>query len=194
MASVIQMPVAQEHRLVILFSLKTLQCTLEGTSMPLKTGTGNESLKRSAEPSLQALASHLSALTDSSTSLRVPMVLAEATKGTAEWEGLGLLSGSSIQDIATALSLFLSEYSISHSSWHDLLRKELPELTAEDIEWLCGLSDSEAAEAWEPVPSLGPGNFVKPAQKARPSKRRRGGNGTATGHALGSPDDALTSA
>ena len=94
MASVIQMLVAQEHRLVILFSLKTLQCTLEGTSMPLPHDTGNESLKRSAEPSLQALASHLSALTDNSNSL--PMALAKATKGTAEWEGLGLLSGSSI--------------------------------------------------------------------------------------------------
>jgi hypothetical protein len=73
--------------------------------MPMPHDTGNESLKRSAEPSLQALANHLSALTDSSTSL--PMVLAEATKGAAEWEGLGLLSGSSINDIVTALSLFL---------------------------------------------------------------------------------------
>jgi hypothetical protein len=87
-------------------------------------------------------------------------------------------------------SKFLSEYSMSH--WQDLLRKELPELTAEDIEWLCGLS--EAAEALEPVQSMGPGNFVKPAQKAPPSKRRRGGNGTATGHALGSPEDALPQA
>ncbi len=130
--------------------------------MPVPNDTGNESLKRGAEPSLHALASHLSALTDSSTSL--PMVLAEATKGTTEWEGLGLLSGSSIKDIATALSPFLSEYSMSH--WHDLLRKELPELTAADIEWLCGLS--EAAEALEPVQSMGPGTFVKPALKAPP--------------------------
>jgi hypothetical protein len=41
---------------------------------------------------------------------------------------------------------------------------------------------------------MGPGNFVKPAQKAPPSKCRRGGNGAATGHALGSPDDALPQA
>jgi hypothetical protein len=53
---------------------------------------------------------------------------------------------------------------------------------------------SEAAEAWEPVQSMGLGNFVKPAQKASPGKRRRGGDGTVTGRALGSPDDALLQA
>jgi hypothetical protein len=70
------------------------------------------------------------------------MALAEATKGATEWEGLGLLSGSSIKDIATALSLFCSEY--GSSNWNELLRKELPDLTDEDIDWLCGLT--EAAE------------------------------------------------
>lgn len=59
------------------------------------------------------------------------MALAEATKGVAEWEGLGLLSGSSISDIATALSIFCSQYSTNQ--WGDLLRQELHELTDEDI-------------------------------------------------------------
>jgi len=188
MASVIQMLAAQEHRLVIPFSLKNLQCTLAGTSIPLPHGMGNESLKRSVDPSLQALASHLSALTDSSTSLM--MALAKATEGTAEWNGLGLLSGSSIKDIATVLSLFLSEYSTSH--WPDLLRKELPDLTDEDIDWLCGLT--ETAEAWEPVSSMGLGNFGTSSLRARPSKRHRGGNGTATTCTLRSPDGALSQA
>ncbi len=58
-------------------------------------GEVEDSLKRRAEPSLQALADHLTALTDIHTSL--PMALPEATKGATEWEGLGLLSGSSIQ-------------------------------------------------------------------------------------------------
>jgi hypothetical protein len=58
-----------------------------------------------------------------------------------------------------------------------LRRKELPELIDADIEWLCGLT--EAAEAWEPVSSVGPGKFITPAPRARPSKRRGGGNGTA---------------
>ena len=169
MASIIQMLVAQEHGLVIPFSLKNLQCTLEGTSMPpsLPRDTGAEALKRSAEPSLQALATHLSALSNSTS---LPMALAEATKGAAEWEWLGLLSGSSIKDIVNALSLFCSEY--SSSDWNDLLRKELPDLTDEDIDWLCGLT--EAAEALEPLAVVSPGNFITPELRAQPSKRRRG--------------------
>jgi hypothetical protein len=140
MASVVQMLVAQEHRLVIPFSVKNLQCTLDGTCIPMPHGAGEDSLKRRAEPSLQASAGHLTALTDVHTSL--PMALAEATKGAAEWEGLGLLSGSSINDIATALStsIFCSQYSTEQ--WGDLLRMELPALTDEDIEWLCGLTET----------------------------------------------------
>jgi hypothetical protein len=182
MASIIQMLVAQEHRLVIPFALKTLQFTLEGTSIlpGLPRDTGTEAQKRSAEPSLQAPATHLSALSNSTS---LPMALAEATKGATEWEGLGLLSGSSIKDIATALSLFCSEYSSSH--WNELLRKELPDLTDEDIDWLCGLT--EAAEALEPLAmaSPSPGTFIAPVLMAQPSKRPRaqGGNGRAIAHA-----------
>ncbi len=57
------------------------------------------------------------------------MALAEATRGATEWEGLDLLSGSRINDIATALSTFCSQY--SPKRWGDLLRQALPELTAE---------------------------------------------------------------
>ena len=75
------------------------------------------------------------------------MALAAATRGAAEWEGLGLLSGSRINDIATALTIFCSQYSTKR--WGDLLRQELPELTDEDIEWLCGLT--ETMESHEPA-------------------------------------------
>ncbi len=107
------------------------------------------------------------------------MALAEATKGAAEWEGLGLLFGPSIKDIATALSLFCSEYGSSH--WNELLRKELPDLTDEDIDWLCGLT--QAAEAFEPLSMRSPGTFIAPELRAQPSKKRRGGNGRAIAHA-----------
>jgi hypothetical protein len=39
------MLVAQEHRPVIPFTLKTLQCTLDGTCMPMPHGTGEDSLE-----------------------------------------------------------------------------------------------------------------------------------------------------
>ncbi len=59
-----------------------------------------------------------------------------------------------------------------------LLRQELPELANEDTEWLCG--PAEAAEAWEPASSARWSQQLCNAgfePRARPSKRRRGGNG-----------------
>ncbi len=64
-------------------------------------------------------------------------------------------------------------------------------LTDEDIDWLCGLS--EAAEAWEPISNVGPGNFSMPVNKARPSKRRRNGNLTAIACTLERSGGALPS-
>jgi hypothetical protein len=167
MASVIQMLVAQDHRLVIPFSLKSLCNTLTGTRMPLPHGEVGNSLKRRADPGLQTLATHLTALTDAHTSL--PMALARATSGATEWEGLGLLSGSSIYDITTALSIFCARYSAA--SWGDLLKREMPELTDDDIEWLCGLT--EAMESQEPFTStLHSGGQAAMATRTRASKKR----------------------
>ena len=56
-----------------------------------------------------------------------------------------------VNDITTALSIFRSQYSAAN--WGDLLRQELPELTDEDVEWLCSLT--EAMESQEPVSSTG---------------------------------------
>ncbi len=71
-----------------------------------------------------------------------------------------------------------------------MLRKELLDLTDEDIDWLCGLT--EAAEAWEPVSVKSSGNFITPTVRAQPSsKRRRGGTGTAATRALESTVGAL---
>jgi hypothetical protein len=166
MASVIQMLVEQEHRLVIPFSMANLCRTLDGACMPLPLGSRG-SAKRSLEPSLQSLATHLTALTDTRTSL--PMALARATSGAAEWEGLGLLSGSSINDISTALSIFCSQYDAEH--WGDLLRRELPELTDEDIDWLCGLT--AAMESQEPASStVELTRVTRFSTRANASKRR----------------------
>ncbi len=59
-------------------------------------------------------------------------------------------------------------------------------MTDDDIDWLCGLT--EAAEAWEPASSVGPGNFIMPASGARSSKRRRGGNGSVIARSQESPN------
>ena len=58
---------------------------------------------------------------------------------------------------------------------------------------LIGYAASPAAEAWEPVSNVGPGSFITPAIRARPStsKRRRDGNGAAITRTLESPDGAF---
>ncbi len=62
-------------------------------------------------------------------------------------------SSNDIQ-VATALSIFCSQYSTNH--WGDLLRQELPELTDEDIEWLCGLTQAEVTVTVMESPSHEP--------------------------------------
>jgi hypothetical protein len=82
-------------------------------------------------------------------------------------------------NIATALTIFCSQYSTNH--WGDLLRQELPELTDEDIERLCGLT--EAMESHEPtIVHKDPGRFTQPLTRSITGKRRRRskGEGTAT--------------
>jgi hypothetical protein len=101
-------------------------------------------LEPKAEPGLQAIANHLAELTENPDSL--PVALAQATAEAQAWQGLGLLSGSStITDIATALTLFCSQYGLSvtldNCQWAALLRQELPGLTDEDTKWSCGLTE-----------------------------------------------------
>ena len=74
------------------------------------------------------------------------MALARALAGEGAWEGLGLLSGSSINDIVAELTSFCTQY--GPGNWAALLRQELPGLTDDDITWLCGLS--EEMEQFEP--------------------------------------------
>jgi hypothetical protein len=103
---------------------------------------------------------------------------------------VGLLSGSSItsNDIATALSIFCSQYSTKH--WGDLLRQELPELTDEDIEWLCGLTDM--MESHEPaIVRKDPGRITQPMTRTITGKRRRKSKGEGTATASHNSREAL---
>ena len=61
------------------------------------------------------------------------------------------------------------------ANWGDLLRRELPGLTDEDVEWLCSLT--EAMESQEPVSSTAhTGRLVPTKTRPRVSKRRCNGN------------------
>ena len=112
-ANAFQMLHGSEHRLVLPFSLRNLQCTVDGKYIPQLSYSTKPTLKRgldmTTEPSLQSIATHLAELAANPASL--PVALACALAGEGAWEGLGLLSGSSIFDIVTALSSFCTQYS-----------------------------------------------------------------------------------
>ena len=133
-ANAFQMFHETEHRLAfpVSESLKNLQCTVDGKNMPPMRYSEAPTLKRrmdtTMEPSLQTIATHLAELVENPASL--PVALARALAGEGAWEGLGLLSGSSIIDIVTALTLFCTQY--GPGNWAALLRQELPGLT-EDV-------------------------------------------------------------
>jgi hypothetical protein len=127
------------NRMFFPFSLHSLQCTVDGKSIPLTA----PSLKRQhnsqlePEPRLHAIANHLEELTGNPASL--PVALARALAGEEAWEGLGVLSGSTITDIVNSLTAFGQRY--GPEGWPALLRKELPDLTDDDIEWLSDLPE-----------------------------------------------------
>ena len=132
------------NRLAFPFSLQNLQCTVDGRSVPLTASSFKRQHNSQPEPRLHAIANHLKELTENPASL--PVALARALAGDGAWEGLGLLSGSTIIDIVNSLTAFCQRY--GPEGWPALLRQELPDLTDADIEWLSDLS--EEMEQFEP--------------------------------------------
>ena len=132
------------NRLVFPFSLQSLLCTVDGRNVPLTESNLKRQRNSEPEPRLHATANHLKELTENPASL--PVALARALAGEGAWEGLGLLSGSTIIDIVNSLNAFCLRY--GPEGWPALLRQELPDLTDADIEWLSDLS--EEMEQYEP--------------------------------------------
>jgi hypothetical protein len=114
-------------------------------NIPLMRHSAALTLKRQhnsqPEPRLQAIANHLEELIANHVEeltanllLCLPVALARALAGKEEaWEGLGLLSGSTIIHV-NSLTSFCQLY--GSDGWPALLRQELRDQTDEDIEWL----------------------------------------------------------
>ena len=88
-ANVFQMLYRPEHRLVIPFSLRSLQCTVDGMHIPQLNCLLRPSLKRGLDvptnPSLLVVATHLAELAVNPASLTVALARALAEEGA--WEG-----------------------------------------------------------------------------------------------------------
>ena len=143
------------NRLAFPFSPQNLQCTVDGRSIPMTASSLKRQHNSQPEPRLHAIASHLKELTENPASL--PVALARALAGDGAWEGLGLLSGSTIIDIVNSLNAFCQRY--GPEGWPALLRQELPDLTDADIEWLSDLSEEmEQFEPPTPIAVMDPGD------------------------------------
>jgi hypothetical protein len=100
-ANIYQM-LAPEHRLYLPFSLPQLLVDVNGKALPKPPSISAQ------PPTLQELADHLTALTTNS----LPLALAHITLNSGSDQCLGLLSGSRLSDITTALS--------SGGLWHQV--------------------------------------------------------------------------
>ena len=122
-ANIYQM-LAPEHRLYLPFSLSQLLVDVNGKALPKPPNI-------SARPlTLQELVDHLTALTTNS----LPLALAHITLHSGSDQGLGLLSGSRLSDIITALAVFGTRY--DKERWLTFLRQAVPGCTELEAQWL----------------------------------------------------------
>jgi hypothetical protein len=122
-ANIYQM-LAPEHRLYLPFSLPQLLVDVNGKALP-KPPSASARL-----PTLQELVDHLTALTTNS----LPLALAHTTLHGGSDQGLGLLSGSRLSDIITALAVFGTRY--DEERWLTFLRQAIPGCTELEAQWL----------------------------------------------------------
>jgi len=136
-ANIYQM-LAPEHRLYLPFSLPQLLIDMNGKALPKPPSI-------SARPlTLQELVDHLTALTTNS----LPLALAHATLHSGSDQGLGLLSGSRLSDIVTALAVFGTRY--DEERWLTFIRQAIPGCTELEAQWL--VSHSSPVDSPLPAP------------------------------------------
>ncbi len=124
-ANIYQM-LAPEHRLYLPFSLPQLLVDVNGTALP-KPPSISAQLE---PPTLQGLVDHLTALTTNS----LPLALAHITLHGGSDQGLGLLSGSRLSDIITALGVFGTRY--EEDRWLTFIQQAIPGCTELEARWL----------------------------------------------------------
>jgi hypothetical protein len=122
-ANIYQM-LAPEHRLYLPFSLPQLLVDVNGKALPKPPSISAQ------PPTLQGLVDHLTALTTNS----LPLALAHITLHGGSDQGLGLLSGSRLSDIITALAVFGTRY--DEDRWLTFLQQAIPGCTELEARWL----------------------------------------------------------
>jgi hypothetical protein len=118
-------------------ALADIMTDCEGNSLepiPLQTPPGKNTRRRA---SLKRIIGHLTAVTNGAVSF--PMALAAGIGGEGGWKGLELINGTRYSDLKQALEDFNTVY--GPQQWRELLQRDAPGLTAEDIDWLSTIKE-----------------------------------------------------
>ncbi len=118
-------------------ALADIMTDCEGKSLepiPLQAPPGKTTRRRA---SLKRIISHLTAVTDGAVSF--PMALANGIGGEGGWKGLELINGTRYSDLKQALEDFNTVY--GPQQWRELLQRDAPGLTAEDVDWLSTIKE-----------------------------------------------------
>ena len=118
-------------------ALADIMIDCEGKSLepiPLQTPPGKNTRRRA---SLKRIIGHLTAVTNGAVSF--PMALAAGIGGEGGWKGLELINGTRYSDLKQALEDFNTVY--GPQQWRELLQRDAPGLTAEDVDWLSTIKE-----------------------------------------------------
>jgi hypothetical protein len=157
-----------------------LMTDCEGKSLGLIPAEATSTTTTRRRASLKRIIGHLTTVTDGA--LSFPAALADGTWGDGAWRGLELIAGARYSDLKQALEDFNTVY--GPQQWRELLQRDVPGLTATDVEWLSTIKE----EVRPKKKTKTPGARVecrkrkgdRGTHRDAPGKQRRGESGILT--------------
>ena len=157
-----------------------LMTDCEGKSLGLIPAEATSTTTTRRRASLKRIIGHLTTVTDGAFSF--PAALADGTWGDGAWRGLELIAGARYSDLKQALEDFNTVY--GPQQWRELLQRDVPGLTATDVEWLSTIKE----EVRPKKKTKTPGARVecrkrkgdRGTHRDAPGKQRRGESGILT--------------
>jgi hypothetical protein len=158
-------------------ALADIMTDCEGKSLepiPLQAPPGTNTRRRDG---LKRIIGHLTSVTDGA--LSFPKSLAEGIGGDGRWKGLELINGTRYSDLKQALEDFNMIY--GPQQWRELLQRDAPGLTTEDVDWLSTIKEDvrpkRKVKRREAQDDNGKRKRDRGALRDSPGKHRRGEGG-----------------
>jgi hypothetical protein len=174
-------------------ALADIMTDCEGKSLepiPLQTPPGTNTRRRDG---LKRIIGHLTSVTDGA--LSFPKALADGIGGDGRWKGLELINGTRYSDLKQALEDFNMVYGPQH--WRELLQRDAPGLTTEDVDWLSTIKEDvrpkRKVKRREARDDNGKRKRDRGALRDSPGKHRRGEGGALLTNWTGKNRAAATS-